>query len=340
MPDKYIKPGDHFNVVVYTGNGSGSTQTINVGFKPDLVWIKVMNENYSPVLVDSIRGSAKNIRPSSNEAEMSNGVNAFTDTGFIVGNGNGVGNAVETNDAGKQYVAWCWKANGTGVVNNAGSIASTVSANKEAGFSIVKWDYNNSGGTIGHGLDKAPTLILQKDLVNSNWDVYHVSVGSTKRTILNDTQSPQTYQGPWNNTDPTDKVFSSGGSWYTAGNGIISYCFHDVPGYSKFGSYVGNGYNDGAFIYTGFKPKFVMIKVIDASGGWRMYDSARSPFNVITSSLKANGNDGTQDISGVYLDFLSNGFKCRGGDQDINNQNNHYIYMAFAENPFKYANAR
>jgi hypothetical protein len=264
-------------------------------------------------------------------------VTSFDADGFTLGSG-----TFETNDSRQGYVAWNWKANGSGVSNTNGSITSTVSANQDAGFSIVSYTGESGPSTVGHGLSQAPEMIIVKDRTSANeWVVYHSSNTSAPETDylrLDSTNATADY-GFWNDTAPTSTVFTVGdlqpvnGGW---GNNYIAYCFHSVDGFSKVGSYTGNGSSDGTFVYTGFRPAFVMIKRTNNTSSWGMFDGERNPYNDVDRNLLANASD--SEYTQTYLDFVSNGFKFRG--TAYNNSGDSFIYIAFAENPFKYTNAR
>jgi len=326
---------DYFNPVLYTGTGSTRTVT-GVGFQPDFLWIKERSEARDHALFDAVRGAGKYLFSNTTDAEdtATSMMSAFTSDGFTVGASS------YTNANTQTYVSWNWKAGGTGVTNTAGTITSTVSANTTAGFSVVTWTYNSSGGTIGHGLGVAPSMIIQKirDTAGYNWDVYHVSVGATKRLSINTTAAEQTFTGPWNNTTPTSTVFSSGASWYPSGDKVVSYCFAAVPGYSAFGSYTGNGSTDGPFVFTNFRPRFVMIKISSSTGNWVIIDTARGTYNAIGPRLYADLSDA--EYTADRYDILSNGFKIRTTSGESNSSGGTYIYMALAENPFKYSLGR
>jgi hypothetical protein len=247
------------------------------------------------------------------------------------------------NKNAETYVAWQWKANGAGSSNTAGSITSTVSANTTSGFSIVTYTGTGANATVGHGLGVAPSMIFIKCRnAGANWLVYHISLGNTKGVVLNATQAESTDSTYWNNTSPTSTVFSlgSGGAANGNTNTHVAYCFAPVAGYSAFGSYTGNGSADGPFIYTGFKPNFVMVKQTNTSGNsWWMFDGVRSPTNAVYNRLVANLSDAEYSNSSTF-DFLSNGFKLRFSDTAWNGSGSTYIYAAFAESPFKYSLAR
>lgn len=334
LPDPSIAlPGDHFNTVLYSGNSS--TQAITgVGFQPDWSWTKVRNAADSHVLVDVVRGD-KALRTNSTIAEYTTGVSwQFDSDGFTM-----TGTTGELNYSSYNYAVWNWKADNTsGSTNTDGTITSTVSANPTAGFSIVKYTGNaTAGATVGHGLSQAPEFMLVKQLdAVKNWSIYANDPTDYLTFTANASADDDRF---WNDTSPGASVFTLGGiDWVNAsGNDYISYCFHSVEGYSKFGSYTGNGSTDGTFIYTGFKPAFVLVKSTGVED-WFMYDGKRDPINVADKRLKANATSTEATVVGV--DFLSNGFKWRGTTAGFNQSGVTFIYMAFAESPFKYSNAR
>jgi hypothetical protein len=329
-------PQDYFNTVLYSGNSS--TQSITgVGFQPDFVWTKERSIAREPNLYDVLRGATKFLATSDTgaEATLVNSLTSFDSDGFSLGSD------AATNYTGRTYVAWNWKANGSGVSNTDGSITSTVSANTDAGFSIVSYTGTGANATVGHGLNSAPEMIIVKDRDTAyNWVVYSESIPNTQYLLLNSTQAVDTFP-MWNNTSPTSSVFNLGyfGWVNNSGDDHIAYCFHSVEGFSKFGSYTGNGSSDGPFVYTGFRPAFVMVKSASSSGyDWWITDAERNTYNVINYGLRANST--AVEVSDVGMNYMSNGFKYFNdiGAPNINGVT--YIYMAFAENPFKYANAR
>jgi hypothetical protein len=239
-------------------------------------------------------------------------------------------------------VDWVWKAGGTGVSNTAGTITSTVSANASAGFSVVTYTGNGTASqTIGHGLGVAPRMIIVKRRSGlQDWAVYHASLGNTKYLILNTTAAEATSVNLWASTTPASTVFSVGVDGDTNGNGsnYVAYCFAQIAGYSAFGSYTGNGSSNGTFVYTGFRPKFVLTKSTVVAHDWNIWDSSRSPYNAAGLLLQPNSSGAEQ--SPYNVDLLSNGFKFYDSNATWNGSGETYIYMAFAENPFNYANAR
>jgi len=321
------KSSDYFNTKLYTGNGS--TQTISgVGHQPDMTWVKVRSETGGHRLADAVRGYTKYIFPNGTDAEgtNSNNITSWNSDGFALGNGS-------INENTRTYASWNWKANGAGSSNTDGSITSTVSANTTAGFSIVSWTGNStSGATVGHGLGVVPKMIIVKTTARTgNWVTYHHTLGATKYLELNNTGAVGTSTAAWNDTSPTSSVFSLG-SWSNTndnGYGMIAYCFAEKTGYSKFGSYVGNNNADGTFVYTGFKPAWIMIKQTSDTNQWFIFDNKRKTFNPETLYIQANTSDG--DNAFTSLDFTSNGFKFLTSNAAFNNGS--YIYMAFAEAP-------
>ena len=323
------KSTDYFNTKLYTGNSSTNNIT-GVGFQPDWVWMKNRGALDSHYLYDAVRGVTKNIYSNLTNAEgtASNGLTAFGTDGFTLGNEGDI------NGNGNNYVSWNWKANGAGSSNTDGSITSTVSVNTTAGFSIVKYAGSNSNVTVGHGLGVAPKMILIKNLSSAtSWTVYHESVGNDKRLVLN-TEGAQEGTNQFSfGTSPTSSVFALGGGYgdvCTSGANYIAYCFAEKQGFSKFNSYSGAGSNL-PFIYTGFKPAFVMIKRSDVSDNWNIFDNKRNEFNLTDKRIYANANNAEATASTVSLDFLSNGFKLRGTDSNINNSSGTYIYMCFGQ---------
>ena len=325
----------YMNPKTYTGNG-GTQSITGVGFKPDMTWLKKRNGTANHHLVDAVRGVGYYVYPNLTNAQGGNGsalLTSFNTDGFTLDSG------ADSNASGATGVGWSWKAgnlsNGTGVSNTDGSITSTVSANTTSGFSIVSYTGTGANATVGHGLGVAPKMIIVKNEDASvNWLVYHDSIPATNTLILNTTASSAS-DNAWNSTDPTPNVFSIGvtGSGNGSGQGLIAYCFADIQGFSKMGSYTGNGNANGPFIYTGFKPAFVMVKASSVTGNWVMSDNKRSVFNRVQNTLYANVAD-AELTDGVYFDLLSNGFKIKDASSANNTSGATYVYMAFAENPF------
>jgi hypothetical protein len=325
------KPDEYFNVNLWTGNQT--LTNINVGFQPSFVWIKSRSNTQVHALFDQVRGvSIGALSSDTTSAENANQkLVAYTSNGFTLPSTN----YEWTNTTGWTYVGWSWIGNGAGVSNTQGSITSTVSANTTSGFSIVGWTGTGANGTIGHGLGTAPAMIIVKARgAVKDWMVGHNSMGWTKYINLNTSSAESTASTVWQDTAPTSSVFSVGSSSdvNTSGTTMIAYCFADVKGFSKFGSYTGNGNADGTFVYTGFKPSFFMWKITSSSGSWGMLDNKRDTFNVMGKQLFPNSD--SAEASYTVLDFCSNGIKMRNTFGDTNPSGGSLIYMAFAENPF------
>jgi hypothetical protein len=321
-------PAEYFNTVLWTGNSTA--RDITTGHATDFAWLKVRDTTGDHFLFDIIRGTNNYVRSNLTSAEgtLANTLTAFNSDGFSLGTANAV------NASGETQVGWSWKANGAGVSNTDGSITSTVSANTTSGFSIVQWTGTQANGTIGHGLGVAPSMIIVKANAVKDWMVGHDGIGWTKYINLNTTGAASTASTVWQDTAPTSSVFSVGSSSdvNTSSTSMIAYCFADVKGFSKFGSYTGNGSADGTFVYTGFKPAFVMLKRTNDTAHWQMQDSKRIGFNPENERLYASDSAAEQTIN--FIDLLSNGFKCITTDAGANGSGDNFIYMAFAENPF------
>ena len=340
-------PGKYFKTVLWNGDGSVSRSITGVGFKPDFVWIKKRagGTARSNQLFDSVRGGGYNLHSdSTNKEDFSTArLLSFDDDGFSIGDDDG------TNASDGTYVAWCWQAGaGTTSSNTSGSINSVVSVNQDVGFSIVSYTGNGTSGTVGHGLGKTPNIVLCKNRIDSsNWS-FNGNIGGlvygTNKLVL---------QGDNPIINDTNEVTSANATTFTLGNSgatngssdaQIAYCWTEIEGFSKFGSYVGNGNADGPFVYCGFKPAWVMAKNADDSGGrdWGIQDSSRKSTNPCDKHLKANQNEvensGLADTT-FQIDLLSNGFKVRNNTGIWNNDGETIIFMAFAESPFKTANA-
>jgi len=326
-------PTLYFNTKLYTGNGTAKSIT-GVGFQPDWVWIKDRDNANSHRLFDGVRGIHKKLFSNSTSAEVTdvNSLTSFTADGFDSGSDSGM------NGSGVNFVSWNWLASNSTASNTDGSITSTVSANTTSGFSIVSYTGTGANATIGHGLGVAPKMVIIKDLsAVKDWGVYHASLGNTKYLEINTSDAEGTAPNAWNNTSPTSSVVNLGSrdTLNTLGDNYIAYCFAEKKGFSKFGSYTGNGSTDGTFVYTGFKPAWLMVKRTDSTGSWIMKDNKRPGYNVNGSYLVANDNLAESTGSGnVASDELSNGFKIRGTSSSLNTSGGSYIYMAFAENPF------
>ena len=329
------KSSDYFNTKLYTGNSTDNHTISGVGFQPDFTWIKDRGRSgFNHRLQDSVRGATKSLFSNLTNAEQTNAdaVKSFNSDGFVLGNDAGNGSF----NGNSPFVSWNWKAGGSASSNSNGSITSSVSASTDAGFSIVSYTGNStSGATVGHGLGVAPRVVLIKKTSGADaWTMLHVDSSGGLNTYLALNSSSGAISDPvFNNTAPTSTVFTldSDGQVNDNGSSLIAYCFADVTGFSKHGSYVGNGSSNGPFIYTGFKPAFVMTKKTSGTSSWDMHDTKRDTFNVATKHLLAE--DGGSEGSTVVLDILSNGFKFRTSNGDRNAPGETYIYMAFAEAP-------
>lgn len=340
MPTTYAIPDGRVAMAATLWTGTGVTRNVTgVGFQPDLVWLKIRSSADSNGLFDSVRGAGKRLQSNDTNAEATTTAvqSAFISDGFTVGTD------VQSNGNGSTYVGWSWKASGSTVSNTAGSITSTVDANTTAGFSIVTYTGTGANATVGHGLGVAPKMLIVRNRTGGDWKVYNANVGNTYQGFLNDTAA---FQGSsptlWNSTTPTSTVFSIGTNSGVNGSGntIVAYCFAEVAGYSKFGSYTGNGSTDGPFIYCGFRPRWLMFKRSDGISTWEVVDTSRANYNVVGKVLQPNTTSAelnTGDYANL-CDALSNGFKIRSTSSASNTGT--VIYAAFAENPFKYANAR
>ena len=329
-------PSKQFDTVLYTGNASTNNIT-GLNFQPDLVWIKIRNTASNAVLVDSSRGTNKMLHPNNTDAEATTAnLTSFNSDGFSL---DGTSNyQANYNGNGNTYVAWCWKANGgTTSTNDSGSVDSTVQANTKTGFSIVQTPNYSSSATFGHGLSSAPEFILARLTGGSSWAVYHNGIGDSGKILYLNTDAAAITNAAFNSTAPTSSVFSLGAPFGGSGAGIV-YCWHSVEGFSKFGSYKGNGNDDGAFIYTGFRPRMVFCKNIGASEAWVVADTARETENPVDKILKWNNTNVEATGSTYAIDIVSNGFKARTSWEGWNQSGNTIIYGAWGDVPFKYNN--
>ena len=343
-----------FQTLIWTGDGGTKSFTLDgsENMQPDWVWSKA-RESLSTItgshfLFDSVRGGGaeKEIRSNNSGAEGSSAnqvygyVSSFDSDGFTTTAGSS--NNDYFNKSSIKYVAWNWKAGGSASSNGDGDITSSVSVNTTAGFSIVSYTGNGSATqTIGHGLGAVPkVMIFKRRNSTSDWIVYHVTRGATKYIPLNSTSTGSTYEPYFANTEPTSSVFTvdTAGDINGSSDTFIAYLFSEIKGYSKFGAYTGNGNADGTFVYTGFKPAWVMSKRTDATDGWRIRDAKRDVDNPAQHRLLANASDAEVVASSQDTDFLSNGFKIRNSDSGYNASGGTYIYLAFASNPFVNSN--
>ena len=334
-----FQPKDYFNTILYTGNG-GTQSLTGVGFQPDLVWNKRRTGANEHALTDAVRGTTKTLFSSLANAEttQSGGLTSFDSDGYSVGSSG------EFNDNSETYVGWNWKANGQGSSNTDGSINTTyTSANTTSGFSISTYTGTGANATVGHGLGVAPKVVLIKQTNGTAWwFMYHNDLGTTGKLNLNTTGYNNDLQASyWNSTAPSSSVFSLGteSSVNASSQNFVAYCFAEKKGFSKFGSYTGNGSADGSFIFTGFKPAFLLSKMSSGTQGWFLVDNKRAnPFNPVDGSLHPNSNAAENTSSDFFVDFLANGFKLRDNDAQLNGSGSTYIYMAFAEAPLVSSN--
>ena len=326
------KSDEYFNTKLYTGNGTTDTAITGVGFQPDMTWIKSRSAATPHSLTDAVRGNNQGLYPNLTNAEntSSNYVKSFDNDGFTLG----TDSIINANSA--TFASWNWLASNTTASNTVGDINSTVSANTTSGFSIVSYTgTGSSSATIGHGLGVTPKMIIIKNRsTTSNWVVYHETMGNNQIMFLDLTDGQSLSNGTFNATSPTNSTFTVGNSLSTngSGNNIIAYCFSEIKGFSKFGSYVGNGSVDGSFCYLGFKPKLVIVKEYGASGNWIMKESRFDNQN--DSYILSNDPSSEVNANAVVgFDLLSNGFKLRGTAGDSNGAGANILYMAFAEEP-------
>ncbi|BAQ85803.1 hypothetical protein [uncultured Mediterranean phage uvMED] len=331
-------PSKQFNIVTYTGNDTARSIT-GLGLAPDVVWVKARNHSSAHQIYDSSRGGSKQLYPNSSGAEATYSylVQSFDSDGFSIGPYDN-----DMNFNGRNYIAWCWRANG-GVTssNSDGSITSTVQANQAGGFSIVTYTGTGSAGTFGHGLGAVPKWVMIKNRSSvKNWACYHVDSnnGGKKSMILNSNNSGDNSQY-WNNTQPTSSVFPirTETEVNESSSNFVAYCWAEVEGYSKFGSFEGNSNADGPFIYTGFRPKLLFIKNIDSSSAWGVYDGERPGFNDCDLGAWDEQTAFDNNIGTYPLDILSNGFKLRTSNSTVNSSHT-WIYGAWGDVPFKYNN--
>ena len=322
---------------LYAGNSTARSITFDgsENMQPDWVWIKERDDAINHYCYDSVRGVDKRLQQNISNAEDTTDTTwfrSFDTNGFTIGTEDNI------NDTGDNYVAWCWKAGGSASSNSDGSISSSVSANTTAGFSIVSWSGSGANATIGHGLGAEPKIIFLKIRTGTNnWQVYSKSIGSGNALFLNTTDASGSNTG-WQSTDATSSVFYVSGGTAVNGSGqdLIAYCFAEKKGYSKIGSYIANGNADGAFVYTGFRPSFILIKGTAATRSWNITDNKRLSFNNGNKVLFPDSS--AAEYSGYDMDLLSNGFKIRGTESSINYSGDTYVYVAFAESPFVNSN--
>ena len=341
MPDPAVKPKENFNMVLYGGTGSQPRSITGVGFQPDFVWLKSRDSSYYHQTYDAVRGTGSAaLYPNSNDdQDAPYYLNSFDSNGVTLGT-----NLINVNRNGEGHIGYFWKGNNSSVSNTNGSITSTVSANQDAGFSIVKYPTSTSEQTVGHGLNSPPELIIVKSINRViNWDVWHKDFGTYQALQLNTSNAKYTNSGYRTVYSTSNTTFGAGMQLIDSGSfgsEMIAYCFHSVDGYSKIGSYKGNGSNDGSFVHTGFRPAFVLIKSVSGHNWW-IGDSSREPYNGGKGTYEwLRADDPSAEVDYTAIAHMSNGFKFLDSHSGLNGANDTYIYLAFAEHPFKYANAR
>jgi hypothetical protein len=331
-----VKGNSYMDATLYTGTGASLSVTNAASFRPDFVWVKGRSGATDHALYDAVRGTTNDLVSNSTAAAttQAQGLTAFNSNGFTVGT------LAKMNTNTATYVGWQWQAGSSTVTNTSGSISAQVRANTTTGFSIVTYTGTGANATVGHGLGVAPKMIIVKGRTNvDNWQVYHSNLTSAAfRIILNTTAAQTSQPAVWNSTAPTSSVFSlgTGVSVNQSGQTFVAYCWAEIAGFSAFGRYTGNGSSDGTFVYTGFRPKFILFKGASNVTEWQMIDTSRSTYNIQGASLQAQSS--AAEITTQYIDILSNGFKFRTAFMNDSGQT--FIYAAFAENPFKNANAR
>ena len=331
------KSSSYFNTKLYTGTGSSQVLT-GVGFSPDLIWTATRNESEIRPMNDSVNGINNYLRSNDSDTLETSGTNITAQSS----DGYTVGTTDRFNQSSNSFVSWNWKAGTTGSGTSTGSgtgKAYSYSVSTTSGFSIVKYVGNGTAGhTIPHHLGAVPKMIITKNLGRGeHWRVYHSSIGNANKLSLNNV-TPSASATEWNSTTPTSSVFSIGTGEQINYNddNYIAYCFAAVPGFSAMGSYTGNQLTNGPFIYTGFKPAFILSKKIDGASDWYIFDSKREGYNIDNDTLLANQTNAESTTD--YLDIFSNGYKVRTTDGDLNTNNGRYVYLAFAENPFVASN--
>ena len=332
-------PSAHFQTKLYTGTGSSQAYTNdgNSDLQPDLWWGKERNNAADHHIYDSSRGTTKRLKSNGTDAEdtVGTGLTAFSSDGFTLSSSGSINGSSDT------YVAWQWKANGgtkTTFTESGDNPGGSYQVNTTAGFSILDYTGTGAVGTVAHGLGAVPELMICKDRSSDgdDWFIYHVSTGNDGGVRLNTTGADADDTNRWNDTTPTSTVctFGASGGVNDDGKATTAYVWTPIQGYSKFGSYTGNGNADGPFVYTGFKPAFVMIKCTSQTESWFINDTTRSVDNPTLEALIPNQNAAENTTTGYSIDILSNGFKCRNDAGQQNEDGGSYIYMAFAEHPF------
>ena len=344
----FARPDQYVGVTTYAGDGT-SVVVSDYQFKPDFVWIKGYTDPDRHGLYDTVRGATKRLQSNETNAEdTQNGVMSFDDKGFSVGN------YAETNGSGRGYVAWCWKAGGnknTFNVDDVGYASASAagldggstnptgaSVNTESKFGIYTFDGNSSNRTLSHGLGQQPdfTIVKKKSTGGNSWVVWHKSIANNKYLILNANNNQDTDATLFNShasDSSTLWTLGSNTSINETGQSSVAYLWCDVPGMQKFGSYVGNGANDGAYIELGFAPKILLTKSSSHGSDWQLWDTSRQPYNVNANTLTPNSSAKETGTAGYAVDMLSNGVKFRMYGSSSNQSGYTYIYAAWAEAP-------
>ena len=328
-----FQPSDFFNVVLYTGNATADRQ-ITLGFQPDMAWAKSRTNTENHALFDSVRGGYRIMPDQDNAQDANTGVTAWNSTGYVIGSSDSF------NSNSQDFVNWAWKMGTTSGLSGGTITPSGYSISTTAGQSIIAYTGTGSAGTIPHGLGKTPDMILVKETSNAtNWAVYTTIVGKSNFLILN-TDASEASTSNWNSTLPTSSLFSigAGGQVNTSGRTYVAYCFANIPGYSKAGSYVGTGNADGVFVYTGFRPAMVIVKDTNNNEDWWMVDYKRSAYNLTDKIITPDQNIAEVQDTGYFGDMVSNGFKMKSTNVSFNASGNYFTYLAFAEFPLVSSN--
>ena len=337
-PNTGDDPADYFNTVKYLGNNTSPRAITGVGFEPDWVWIKDRTAANNHVLVDRVRGVSELLYSNSTVAAVTGAgqISSFDSDGFTLG----ATTYVNENSSSNAYVAWNWKAGGTAVSNTDGTITTTVSANTEAGFSVFTYTGTGNADSVGHGLGTTPKLVIYKNRDSSSgWLVLTTALDGTTDYLTLNAQDTKTNLDTYSMTSSVVNFGGASTAVNKSGDGHVAFAFAEIEGYSRVGTYQGNALTDGTYVYTGFRPAFLIIKNVDSSQNWFMFDSVRSPYNEVNGFLRPNTTDNEFAFGNGGIDVLANGFKLRGDSTLGNGHNQQHIYLAFAKQPFKYANA-
>jgi hypothetical protein len=328
-----FQPSDFFNVVLYTGNATADRQ-ITLGFQPDMAWAKSRTNTENHALFDSVRGGYRIMPDQDNAQDANTGVTAWNSTGYVIGSSDSF------NSNSQSFVNWAWKMGTTSGLSGGTITPSGYSISTTAGQSIIAYTGTGSAGTIPHGLGKTPDMIMVKETSNAtDWAVYTTIVGKSNFLKLNKDDSEASTSN-WNSTLPTSSLFSigAGGQVNTSGRTYVAYCFANIPGYSKAGSYVGTGNADGVFVYTGFRPAMVIVKDTNNNEDWWMVDYKRSAYNLTDKIITPDQNIAEVQDTGYFGDMVSNGFKMKSTNVSFNASGNYFTYLAFAEFPLVSSN--